>query len=110
MVYNSIMVTKRKGNEMPRLSITLTESQAAALDRIAAETGATRQSMIGLAVTSWIRSNEHLAAPTRNEPENAPRCVCEICGEPADGGCIGPDGQHLYCDEHRHLFEDFEEL
>lgn len=55
---------------MPRLSITLTESQAAALDRIAAATGATRQSMIGLAVTSWIRTNEHLAIVTDKEPEN----------------------------------------
>ena len=43
---------------MPRLSITLTESQAAALERIAAETGATKQSMIGLAVTAWIRAND----------------------------------------------------
>lgn len=40
---------------MPRLSITLTDSQAAALDRIAAETGATKQSMIGLAISAWIR-------------------------------------------------------
>lgn len=43
---------------MPRLSITLTESQAAALERIAAETGATKQSMIGLAVSAWIREND----------------------------------------------------
>ena len=43
---------------MPRLSITLTETQAAALERIAAETGATKQSMIGLAVSAWIRANE----------------------------------------------------
>lgn len=91
---------------MPRLSITLTESQAAALDRIASETGATRQSMIGLAVTSWIRANEHLAVTPSIEPENAPESFCEICGAPAIGGCIGPDGQHLYCDEHRYLFDD----
>ena len=98
---------KRKGAPtMPRLSITLTDSQARALDLIAAETGATRQSMIGLAVTSWIRSNEHLAAPTREEPENVPQAVCEVCGAPAVGGCIGPDGQHLYCEEHRALFDD----
>ena len=44
--------------EMPRLSITLTETQAAALERIAAETGATKQSMIGLAVSAWIRAND----------------------------------------------------
>ena len=44
--------------EMPRLSITLTETQAAALERIAAETGATKQSMIGLAVSAWIREND----------------------------------------------------
>lgn len=43
---------------MPRLSITLTDSQAAALDRIAAETGATKQSMIGLAVSAWIREHD----------------------------------------------------
>lgn len=46
---------------MPRLSITLTESQASALDRIAAETGATKQSMIGLAVSAWIRENDRRA-------------------------------------------------
>lgn len=44
---------------MPRLSITLTESQATALDRIAAETGATKQSMIGLAVSDWVRAHDH---------------------------------------------------
>lgn len=38
-----------------RLSITLTDQQAEQLDAIAAETGATRQSMIGLAVSQWIR-------------------------------------------------------
>ena len=43
---------------MPRLSITLTESQSAALERIAAETGATKQSMIGLAISAWIRAND----------------------------------------------------
>ena len=91
---------------MPRLSITLTDSQARALDLIAAETGATRQSMIGLAVTSWIRANEHLATVAVKEPENVPQAVCEVCGAPAVGGCIGPDGQHLYCDEHRALFDD----
>ena len=37
-----------------RLSITLTDSQSAALERIAAETGATKQSMIGLAISAWI--------------------------------------------------------
>ena len=126
---------------MPRLSITLTESQAATLDRIAAETGATKQSMIGLAVTSWIRANEHLAAAAVKEPENVPHAVCEVCGAPAEwasvgvddkehlycdnhsahhllkcevcgapavGGCIGPDGQHLYCEGHRWMFEDEE--
>ena len=43
---------------MPRLSITLTDSQNAALERIAAETGATKQSMIGLAVSAWIKAND----------------------------------------------------
>lgn len=90
---------------MPRLSITLTDSQAAALDRIAAETGATKQSMIGLAITSWIRSNEHLAAEPDKPREDSPETLCEFCGAPAVGGCIDSDGQHLYCDEHRYLFE-----
>lgn len=39
---------------MPRLSITLTDKQAEALERIAAETGATKQSMISLAITDWL--------------------------------------------------------
>lgn len=56
---------------MPRLSITLTESQSAALEAIAAETGATKQSLIGLAITSWIRANGHLAAVTEKTPEIA---------------------------------------
>lgn len=43
---------------MKRLSITLTDSQAAALERIAAETGATKQSMIGLAVSDWVRAHD----------------------------------------------------
>lgn len=96
---------------MPRLSITLTDSQAQALDRIAAETGATRQSMIGLAVTSWIRANEHLAAVAEKEPQDKPQALCEICGAPAVGGCVGPDGSHLYCEEHRALFDyDYAEM
>lgn len=56
---------------MPRLSITLTESQAAALEAIAAVTGATKQSMIGLAITSWIRANGHLADDGKIAPEIA---------------------------------------
>ena len=44
---------------MKRLSITLTDSQAAALERIAAETGATKQSMIGLAVSDWVRVHDY---------------------------------------------------
>jgi hypothetical protein len=86
---------------MPRLSITLTESQAQALDRIAAATCASRQSMIGLAVSAWIHSNEYLAAPTAKEPENVPHAVCDVCGAPAECGGHGPDGLELYCDEHR---------
>ena len=43
---------------MPRLSITLTDAQAAALDRLASETGATKQSMIGLAVSEWLESHD----------------------------------------------------
>lgn len=209
---------------MPRLSITLTESQAAALDRIAAETGATKQSMIGLAVSAWIRANDYLPAQSTPTPDIASQAVtdepdvppatideselvrrmedirdgaadmniryeleaidmlakacgglrqslavvesygasltnkiltadelekvnlintvspliyeqiaiqdmkahgwtmdlsngwiaasdsdetkCEICGQPAVGGCIGPDGQHTYCEGHRWMFED----
>lgn len=97
---------------MPRLSITLTDSQAAALDRIAAETGATKQSMIGLAVSAWIRANDYLSAGAAKAPENKPQALCEVCGAPATGGCIGPDGQHLYCDEHTpevDLGEDYEQ-
>ena len=209
---------------MPRLSITLTESQAATLDRIAAETGATKQSMIGLAVSAWIRANDYLPAQPAQTPDITSQAVactqdeppadvseselirrmedirdgaqesdiryeleaikmladacgglrqalaviesygaslanrpltsdmqkrvnlinivspliyeqiaveamkshgwtmdlmngwqaasdsdetkCEICGQPAVGGCIGPDGQHTYCEGHRWMFED----
>ena len=81
---------------MPRLSITLTDSQAQALDLIAAETGATRQSMIGLAITSWIRANGHLAAS--QEPEDT---KCEVCGKPADWTSYDHIGQeHYFCDKH----------
>lgn len=44
---------------MKRLSITLTDSQAAALEKIAAETGATKQSMIGLAISDWVRVHDY---------------------------------------------------
>lgn len=54
---------------MPRLSITLTESQNAALERIAHETGATKQSMIGLAVSAWIRDNDVSPTPAPKTPE-----------------------------------------
>lgn len=91
---------------MKRLSITLTDSQAEALERIAAETGATRQSMIGLAISAWIRANDYLPVHAQTAPEDARETLCEVCGEPAVGGCIGPDGQHLYCETHRILFED----
>lgn len=57
---------------MPRLSITLTERQNEALERIAAETGATKQSMIGLAVSAWIRHNDYLPNEEKKTPENAP--------------------------------------
>lgn len=53
---------------MPRLSITLTESQSAALDAIAQQTGATKQSMIGLAVSDWIRAHGHLATAPAKTP------------------------------------------
>ena len=213
---------------MPRLSITLTESQAAALDRIAAETGATKQSMIGLAVSAWIRANDYFPAQPAQTPDITSQAVactqdeppadvseselirrmedirdgaadmdiryelkaidmlakacgglrqslavvesygasltnkiltadelekvnlintvspliyeqiaihdmkahgwtmdlangwiaasdsdetkCEICGQPAVGGYIGPDGQHTYCEDHRYLFEDHGEI
>ena len=88
---------KRKGATMPRLSITLTDSQAQALDLIAAETGATRQSMIGLAISAWIRENYHLAAA--QEPEDTTKC--EVCGKPADWASFADDDtEHYFCDEH----------
>ena len=93
---------------MPRLSITLTESQSEALERIAAETVATKQSMIGLAISAWIRANDYLPISRPNSSENGSDCVCEVCGQPAVGGCIGPDGQHTYCEGHRWMFEDEE--
>lgn len=43
---------------MPRLSITLTDTQAEALERISAETGATKQSMIALAVSDWLAARQ----------------------------------------------------
>ena len=91
---------------MPRLSITLTESQAAALESIAAETGATKQSMIGLAITSWILANGHLAADGMNTPDNASQepedtIKCEVCGSPAIWTSYADDGtEHYFCDEH----------
>lgn len=60
---------RRKEQDMPRLSITLTDQQAAALERIAAETGATKQSMIGLAITAWVREYDAKAAVTPEETE-----------------------------------------
>lgn len=82
---------------MPRLSITLTDSQAQALDLIAAETGATRQSMIGLAITSWIRANGHLAACDVTEDATK----CEVCGKTANWTSYADDGtEHYFCDVH----------
>lgn len=46
-----------------RLSITLTDTQAEALDALAQESGATLQSMIGLAVSAWLRDQRPQAAP-----------------------------------------------
>ena len=53
---------------MPRLSITLTDAQAAALERIAAETGATKQSMIGLAISAWIRAYDVPQVASQDTP------------------------------------------
>lgn len=79
---------------MPRLSITLTESQAAALDRISRETGATKQSMIGLAVSAWIRAND----VPNIEPTPT---YCEVCGERAYWASFADDGtEHYFCDNH----------
>lgn len=108
---------KPKEDTMPRLSITLTESQAAALDAIAAETGATKQSMIGLAISAWIRENDHLTAESAKTPEIASQepediqdfeptpTYCEVCGKPADWASFEDDGtedgtEHYFCDEH----------
>lgn len=107
---------------MKRLSITLTDSQSAALERIAAETGATRQSMIGLAISAWISDYEHDALMERLRKERVEREldrrdaqadrddaaqmafdaeVCEVCGAPAEWASVGVDGkEHLYCDNH----------
>ena len=60
---------------MPRLSITLTDSQAAALESIAAETGATKQSMIGLAISAWISDHEARAMIERTRKEKAARAI-----------------------------------
>ena len=60
---------------MKRLSITLTDSQAEALERIAAETGATRQSMIGLAISAWISDHEARAMIERTRKEKAARAI-----------------------------------
>lgn len=62
---------------MPRLSITLTDSQAAALDRIAAETGATKQSMIGLAISAWVAEQERRAMRDSLERERRERQEAE---------------------------------
>lgn len=75
---------------MPRLSITLTDSQAEALDRIATETGATKQSMIGLAISQWIRTND-------TAPVWSGECVVHgpdvLSGEPSTWS-IGYDEYH----------------
>ena len=47
---------------MPRLSITLTDQQNEALERLSATCGATKQSMIGLAVSDWLA--QHDVPPT----------------------------------------------
>jgi hypothetical protein len=105
MVYNYTK-DKPKEDTMPRLSITLTESQAAALESIATETGATKQSMIGLAITSWIRANGHLAAGDVKPPEIASQELedttkCEVCGSPAIWTSYADDGtEHYFCDVH----------
>lgn len=63
MVYTSYQGQTERRAAMTRLSITLTDSQAEQLERIACETGATKQSMIGLAVTAWLR--QYAAVPAR---------------------------------------------
>lgn len=58
-----------------RLSITLTPAQERGLNRIAMETGASRQSMIGLAISAWLRDNDRLPEPEPDteQEEQAPR-------------------------------------
>ena len=87
---------------MPRLSITLTESQAAALDEIATETGATKQSMIGLAVSAWIRDYETARIRQRRADDYEPTpTYCEVCGARADWASFAEDGtEHYFCDQH----------
>lgn len=57
---------------MPRLSITLTESQSEELNRIAAKTGASKQSMIGLAITDWLHEQEWKEEMKRQSEKKEP--------------------------------------
>lgn len=51
-----------------RLSITLTDAQERALDELAEVSGASLQSMVGLAVTAWLRGQQP-QEPQANGPE-----------------------------------------
>lgn len=69
---------------MPRLSITLTDKQAEALEAIAAETGATKQSMIGLAITDWIVQYLEKQIVVMPTTEEAPQQATEAAQKPAE--------------------------
>ena len=85
---------------MKRLSITLTDSQAAALERMSAETGATKQSMIGLAISAWIRENDVLPEDEPQAPQNQREGLAGWYGW---ARLLGKDG-HVARDVERQMF------
>ena len=57
--------------------------------------------MIGLAITSWIRANGHLAADGLNASQEPEDTKCEVCGSPAIWTSYAEDGtEHYFCDVH----------
>lgn len=69
-----------------RLSITLTDTQAAALDALAQETGATLQSMIGLAVSTWLAGQTWATQAEDQTPERR-----DVSGWYGYAECTMPD-------------------
>lgn len=58
---------------MPRLSVTLTDRQAEELERLTTETGATKQSMIGLAISEWLERQRAIRRQIEREEEELRR-------------------------------------